>query len=74
MGGGARGLGDELPHIHVRNDRETAAMQDLIRARSRVLSQRTLAITFVRAYATSVAGQTRSSLPSKGRRGATCAR
>jgi transposase len=41
-------LGDELPHIHVRSD-EAAALQDLVRARSSLVSQRTMAINFVRA-------------------------
>lgn len=41
-------LGDELPHIHIRSD-ESAALQDLVRARSSLVSQRTMAINFVRA-------------------------
>ena len=41
-------LGDELPHIHVRSD-EAAALQDLVRARSSLVNQRTMAINFVRA-------------------------
>ena len=41
-------LGDELPHTHVRND-EAAAIQDLVRARSSLVAQRTMAINFVRA-------------------------
>lgn len=41
-------LGDELPHIHIRSD-EAAALQDLVRARSSLVSQRTMAINFVRA-------------------------
>ena len=41
-------LGDELPQIHVRTN-ESAAIQDLVRARSSLVSQRTMAINFVRA-------------------------
>lgn len=41
-------LGDELPHIHIRSD-ESAALQDLVRARSSLVGQRTMAINFVRA-------------------------
>jgi len=41
-------LGDELRHIHIRND-ESAALQDLVRARSSLVGQRTMAINFVRA-------------------------
>lgn len=41
-------LGEELPHIHIRSD-EAAALQDLVRARSSLVSQRTMAINFVRA-------------------------
>jgi transposase len=41
-------LGDELPSIHVRSD-EGAKLQDLVRARSNLVAQRTSAINFVRA-------------------------
>lgn len=41
-------LGDELPHVHIRSD-EAAAIQELVRARSSLVSQRTMAINFVRA-------------------------
>jgi transposase len=41
-------LGDELPSIHVRSD-EGAVLQDLVRARSNLVGQRTSAINFVRA-------------------------
>lgn len=41
-------LGDQLPHIHVRSN-EAAALQDLVRARSSLVAQRTMAINFVRA-------------------------
>jgi len=41
-------LGDELPQIHVRSD-EAASIQDLVRARASLVSQRTAAINFVRA-------------------------
>jgi transposase len=41
-------LGDELPHIHIRSN-DAAALQDLVRARSNLVSLRTMAINFVRA-------------------------
>ena len=41
-------LGDELPSIHIRSD-EGAELQDLVRARSSLVAQRTSAINFVRA-------------------------
>jgi transposase len=41
-------LGDELPHVHIRSD-EMVAIQDVVRARSSLVSQRTMAINFVRA-------------------------
>jgi transposase len=40
-------LGEELPQVHVRSD-EAASMQDLVRARASLVSQRTSAINFVR--------------------------
>jgi transposase len=41
-------LGDQLPSIHVRSD-EAARIQDLVRARSNLVAQRTSTINFVRA-------------------------
>lgn len=41
-------LGDELPSIHIRSD-EGAEIQDLVRARTNLVGQRTSAINFVRA-------------------------
>ena len=41
-------LGDELPQVHVRSD-EAASIQDLVRARESLISQRTAMINFVRA-------------------------
>ena len=41
-------LGDELPSIHMRSD-EGAQLQDLVRARTSLITQRTRSINFVRA-------------------------
>jgi transposase len=54
-------LGDELPQVHIRSD-ETAAIQDLVRARASLVSMRTMAINFVRA-------QLRKELLGRGPRG-----
>lgn len=41
-------LGDEIPSIHIRSD-EGAELQDLVRARTNLVGQRTSSINFVRA-------------------------